>query len=483
MLTVASTQSIMKALRSESNKAKAYYSLAPYPFYGFQEWKVEERGSIPKCRPYVKHITDQQARFLFGKNVHFDVSDDDTATEWCNKVWRTSRMASNALSMARKGGQSGSVVLTWSFNAESRSPWQINIMDPFEEAIVTMDPTDIWRVQGLRLFKPLIIDNKPMVQVIDWTDETETIYAPVSLSILETSHGSIADQFDSYLAENGKLKLVKTQKNPFGIVPAWIIQNRIEDGTYGTGDVWGLWNHIDQLNLTADLAYKHNQTEVYPKTVYLDVDWSNNEASKPHAPGDDIVVDSNDPARQGKVETLTSPTNVREVLAKDLDEFVATLYEAAGGVQIRPDLVSNKGNMTGAVLEQLYGPLIETTEEKRRCYGDNGVCEFLRRLMVGASNMKALDFDPVDEVEIIWPNMLRLAEDELTQMVNREILMVQRGFTTQDRAVRSVAAANGVQDVRGLVNKLAKEGAPTAHEVETTNDDDENTDGDTETAE
>lgn len=461
---------LVKQYRNESHRGIAYYDLNPYPQYAFSEWKKEERGEIPKCRPYVRHIVDQQARYLFGRGVHFKVEGSRILTDWVNDVWSDSKMNALARELGVKGGNCGSVVMAWSYNPESYRPWQVRLLDAFDEAVITMDADDPWHVARMRLYRPVYVNDIEEIQVIDWTDESEIIYEPINPIVSgQPSGSSVGQMFDNWFTNspNAQLVVQEEKPNPFGIVPGWLIQNRASVVPFGRGDLWSLWKHVDQLNLTADLPYKHNQTEVYPRTVFIDVDWSSNESAKNQSPGETIVVDSTDESRQGKVENLTTQTDIRQYIAGDLQEFIQTLYEAAGSVQIRPEMVTNKGALTTSVIELLFAPLFQTIEEKRRTYGEAGLCEFWRRMIQGAAKVSGVGKADA-KVLMVWPNMVRMAEQDLFQLDQRKAFEVANGFTTQEDAIREIAVANGVQDVDALVAKLPKE-APAALNAEEEN--------------
>jgi hypothetical protein len=389
---------------------------------------------------------------LFGRPITFKVYENPAASEWLNTVWRGSLMGSRALHMARVAGQCGTVALTFSYDEARRYPWQINVMDAFDDAIIEIPENDPWDATEMRV----ISSDEEQVRVTDYMADVVITYKPFRRTDLNSSIGFITGGFNgtamaAYLASKD-LIVEKQEVNPLGIVPGWYAKNREGMGQFGTGDLWTMFEHIDALNLNCDLAYKHNQTEVYPRTVYRDVDPSENDSIKPMAPGQDIVVESMDD-KNGDVYTLPSNSSVREHLKSDIETMIRELYDATGSVLIRMDEITNKGAMSGAVIEQLYAPLLEITTEKRATYGTAGIAEFGRRMLVAASNMNQIAYNG-EEIEILWPSMLQLAEDDLYNIAKRQKLLLDSGLTTKKRAIEALAKSEGVLDLQSLTSEI-----------------------------
>lgn len=133
------------------------------------------------------------------------------------------------------------------------------------------------------------------------------------------------------------------------------------------------------------------------------------------------------------------------------------LYDATGCVDIDYAEVTNKGYMTAAVMHQLYAPLIDRTEEKRQCYGEDGLCVFFERMGIGMRNAGVEGWGEVEDVQAVWPSYFSLAEAELMEAAERQVYLVQNNLTTMERAIRYVAAKDSVIDVDNLIEEIQQQ--------------------------
>jgi hypothetical protein len=151
--------------------------------------------------------------------------------------------------------------------------------------------------------------------------------------------------------------------------------------------------------------------------------------------------------------------------AKDLRKQVLA---AVSSVEIDQAEFTNKGNLTTAVLEQLFQPLIEITGEKRLTWGDYGLAPFFANVARGLTNaglapLGVTDAEESTQVLFQWPAFFELTEDERTNRTNRLNTQVDSGLLTHDRALREVCQMEGREDVETLAKELAPV-AEAAHE-------------------
>lgn len=436
--------------RMEARRARAYYSLAPYPHFAFKSWKTEERGAIPVCLPFTRHITNKSARWLFGRGLSFDC-DTEGMTDVLMDVWKSNRMDQKMVSGARLCGQSGSLALKFSYDESAEKPVDIQMLDGTEYVRWYYDPHDVDTLLMARVQYPYQAEDGELYwHREDWTPGELTKYKPLpcgeKIKSLTNAFENVKD------ADNGKWEIDDTEDNAFGVIPLTQVRNIETGGSFGAGDLWGLWQSIDQINFAHDLANKHNQLAVWPTRVYIDLD-TQDDAPLVAGPGaaEDLKSDSDD--KQGQVIQLEVKGDVREHLRTYAEDLLKMVYDASGGVMVRPDEVTNKGNLTQAVLHQLYAPLIETTEEKRDSYGENGVCKFLETMAEGLANIGAAGWKAGIDVTARWPEYFELTNEELSALVERKARMVETGFTTHERAVADIADAEGVEDIEELLKE------------------------------
>jgi len=444
-------------LQESSRMAKAYHALDPYPKYGFKSWKTEDRGPLPKCSPIVRQIVKKGSYWLFGKPVSFGIQDNDDLTDWLNEAWSANNMPAKSLSMAETGAQSGMMVLKGSWDEESVKagkslhPFRINVLDGVEETRLYYDPQDKENLLMARIQFPIRKeDGEYYLYREEWTDDYFVTYE--DLPIPKATALESAVDFAAKSDTEGKWVIKDKVPNVFGVIPVVMVKN-IEAGYWhGVGDLWRLFPAIDNLNLTYDLAIKDNQVSVYPKKVYIDVQQAADEVPNASAPGAEEYLESI-AGKNGDVKLLESSGAIREHLESFANEWKAQILECAGSVEVRPDAVSNKGNMTSQVMKLIHQPLIEMTDCKRQCYGE-AVCKFFETMLLGFTNAGYIQDGRGKDVSILWPAYFDPSEEELSIKTQRLVTAIGAGFTTQERAAASLALDEGCTDVPELLEEL-----------------------------
>jgi hypothetical protein len=83
-----------------------------------KDWKSEDRGPYPRCRPLPEKLIDDQADWLFGDPIAFRCSDkeDDPLAELINEVWTLNNMTTRMHSAAVCASKVGGVDLKFSYD-------------------------------------------------------------------------------------------------------------------------------------------------------------------------------------------------------------------------------------------------------------------------------------------------------------------------------------------------------------------------------
>lgn len=456
-------------VRAISRVAKAYHSLSPYPAFSemTRNWKTEERGPFPRCRPFVRRIVNRGARWLFGKPVTFRVGEDKESAELVNQAWTENDMNRRSVAMATTGALSGGVVLKWSYDKDqTETGARIHVLDPAEQTRL------YWEDEMLlmaRVQYPFFdaTTGKWIWYREEWTDDIFRVYEELPLNAVTPlsptgdpySFAPVADVYD-------KWEIKSEERNPFGIIPLWYVRNSEVGREFGEGDLWNCYHIIDQVNYTYDLAHKHNQKFVDPSKAYIDLEPSTDDAPDASGPGGAEVLETKEGApAQGKVQALETDGSMRGPLREFTQDLLRDLFDTVGAVDVSPEEITNKGNLTSAVLTQLYAPLIEITDSKRTCYGEDGVCVFFERMSRGLAAVNAQGWKPLDDVQIHWPAYFDVPEEEKTAAVTRQSLMVTNRFTTQKRAVQELAKLDGVIDVNDLLVEIEREPDPAGEDA------------------
>jgi len=447
-------------LYESARMAKAYHALSPYPKYGFKNWKTETRGPIPKCAPIVRRIVKQGASWLFGKPLSFSTDEPgkrNELDEWINEAWSANYMTARSVAMAETGATSGAVVLKGSWDEESvksgksKHPFRINVLDAVENCRLFYDQHDQSKLVLGRVQYPVRDENgKWFLYREDWTDDTFTEYDWLPLESALT-----IDQAMEFMPKSdydGNWHVKSETPNLFKVIPMVQVKN-IELGYWhGCGDLWSLFPAIDTLNLTYDLASKDNQTSVYPRKIYIDVKDEADDQPMEHGPGASEHLVSDGPSPD--VKLLESSGKIRDHLMSFAEEWKAQILECAGSVDLRPETITNKGNMTSQVMAEIREPLIQATEAKRQSYGENGIAKFMETMLLAFANSKNYTKGKGADVSVVWPPFFEPSEEELSTKTTRLQTAIGAGFTTQERAAQSLALDEGCTDVEELLEEL-----------------------------
>ncbi len=466
-----------KLVRALSRTARAYHALQPYPSYSnmTKNWVTDDRGPYPRCRPFVQNIVNKGATWLFGKPVTFRVAEEtqkpkkkgvapkskyEDMNELINAAWTDNDMTSMARVSAIIGANSGGVYIHFSYDENKEQPIQIDVLDPAEQVRLYWDPKNIQKLLMARIQYPIYNEGTGETYWYreDWTDETYQTYKPVAMTTITPSAFidpyQLIDQVDQF----EKWEIATTEPNKFGIIPGWYVRNRKNGSTYGDGDLWAMFDIIDQINFTHNLAHIDNQKSIDPTKALIDLAAPVGEQPGANQSNEVEVYESKDASKQqGKIELLQTNAALRPHLDAFAKELKKDLFDAVGSVELSPEEVTNKGNLTAAVMTQMYAPLVERTGEKRQCYGEDGYCVFFERMAIGLSNIKAEGWEAVEDIQIVWPPYFEETEGEKGQLADRQSTLVENGLTTRDKAIRAVAKSDGIQDIDAHIADVDKE--------------------------
>jgi len=455
----------LREARTLARKAKAYHALRPYPNVSFQQWKEDDRGPLPVCRPFVRHIVQKSADWLFLKPVHFKVEEEPELTELINGVWNNACMGSRAIGMAVIGALSGAVDLKWSKPDQDTNDVTIEIYDPTEHTRFYYDQIDSTKLLMARIQVPYFdyAQKKWFWKREDWTDEYWVTYDPLPATQGVDRNGANPYQFVED-ADKAQFTGEKKAKNPFGIVPFWRVRNADSGDEWGFGDLWPYYQVIDQINFNEDLGHKDNQKRVNPAVALINLTQANNEAPDFGNNPDAVHVLETVDDKAGNIQVIEGSVEIREHIRDFADSLKKELYGAVGSVMFNPEDITNKGALTSQVMTQMYAPLIETTTRKRGLYGEDGISMFFERMSLGLSTINLEGWKPAKDVQTIWPNVVEMTEEEKMAASNRQAFNIENAFTTHERAVRELATQDGVidtdellEDVKPIAEKKAKE--------------------------
>jgi hypothetical protein len=481
-------------------EAQAYHNLNPYPWWHFTEWNIEKRGPYPKAMPFGKSCVLRSARWLFGKPIKIKCADSPDLEKLLAHAWVQNRMRSRMRAAAELAGQQGGTVLKFSYDGTDKErKLRFQILSPVDECRLFYDAHDRECLLMARVQYPYRdpVTQKWMFYREEWTDAEFVRYKPVAAAMVQqrvnkftypTMMAMVQDGADTVNAdEYAGWQPDSREANPFGLIPLQPIRNIDIDDAFGIGDMWGLYRVWDRVNLTYHGMDRSNQFDSEPNLIFLDVEVNPQDADKPLAPGQpgsykSELDDEGKPLPTAEVKLLEAKGNLRPAMMEYAKDLRKQILVAASQVEIDQAEFSNKGNLTQAVLVQMYQLLIELTEEKRENYGANGICLFLEKCAIGLKNLTAsptvgkipetaaVDPDKPEtfDIQIDWPKYFELTEDELAAAVGRTQEEETAGYLTHDRAIVRIAKLEGVEDVEALQVELEEEAAEQAKRASAT---------------
>ena len=457
-------------LQALANEARAYNMLDPYPVFWFRDWKTEDRGPLPRCLPLAKSIVARGARWLFGKPLQINVAGNETLETFLRTAWDKNRMATRLPAIARDGALDGGVALKFSYDETNEKKLLIQSLSIVDQVRMFYDPHDRDSLLMARVQYPYFDAQagKTFWYREEWTNEEEVHYVPVADEQLKSTYAPGKNFADTY--EGWQIDTRET--NPFGLIPVVHIKNIDNDNVWGLGDLWDLYRVLDRIHLTYHLMDRSNQFDSDHNPIFIDADLDEQDIDRPLQPGQPLALESKEGEHQAKVHFPEARGSLRPAMMEYAKELGRQILSAAGSVDVDSAEITNKGNLTSAVLQQIYMPLIEATEEKRKSYGTDGIARFLATAARGLQNARVdlgvTDAEVSYKVELAWPEHFLLSQDELAGLTARTQEQVVAQFLTQDRATERIAQAEGIQDNKVLVKELEAEPAPTPTAVDPT---------------
>jgi len=457
----------LKLLQEQAERAHAYHCLKPYPRFAFTNWKTEDLGPLPRCRAMPKRVVTRGARFLFGKGIEIRCAGNETLEAQLREWWTANQMPARCVAMATQGAIEGGIVLKFGYDPEASPALSIQTLSLVNQVRLYYHPHDRTRLLMARVQYPYYDATKGRSywHREDWTAEDMVIYVPVADDDL--GNNGNPDTYPDWVKDADQ-----SGPNPFGLIPIVPVKNLETDDLYGAGDLWEYWGLVDDLNLVWYQMKRSNQFDSELNPYFIDAEIDDEDIDKPAKPGQPIDLKTDPGAgegKQAKVVFAEGGNGLRTSMMEYARELRREIEEGAGTVSIDPAAITNMGQLSQAVLTQLYTVLIETTNEKQKSYGQDGIEVFLEAVARGLQhhgvslgvNEKVTD---TYSVEIAWPAPFALTPDEKTAEVGRIQEEQVAGYTTHDRAVEQIAQIEGVRDVKALKEELAKEPKPSPTE-------------------
>lgn len=441
----------LKALASE---ARAYDALIPYPLYWFRDWKTEDRGPLPRCMPIAKSIVDRGARWLFGKPIEIYAHCNPQLEQFLRAAWQKNRMGSRLPAIARTGALDGGVVLKFSCDTETDEMLQIQSLSIVDQVRLYYHPHNRDQLLMARVqypyFDPVL--GKTFWFREEWTDDEHIEYVPIADEAQQKPTSFISADI------NHGWQISRRTPNVFQTIPLVHIKNIETDDLWGRGDLWDLYRVFDRVNLTYHLMDRSNQFDSDHNPIFIDAEIDEQDVDRPLQPGQPIALDSKEGGHQATVHFPEARGSLRPAMMDYAQDLRKQILSAASSSEVDTAEITNKGNLTTAVLQQLYQPQIEITQEKRKSYGDDGIVLFLTKaakaLQAVGVDLGITDDPATYELQIGWAPFFELTQDERTSVTSRSLEQMRAGLLTHHRTVTRVALAEGIPDPAALLEEL-----------------------------
>lgn len=460
-------------MKKLADEADAYHRLNPYPRFALANWKTEDLGPLPRCLPIAKDLVNRGARWLFGKPIQIHCAGNPALEKTLRDAWTCNKMEARMVAASAKAGREGGLFLKYAIDERNAArPITIQTLSVIDDVRLYYHPHDNQQLLMVRVQYPYFdpANGQYWWYREEWTDAEEIHYHPVPDQRVNVMANS-RDTFNPDNYEGWVIDAAASKPNPFGRIPGVHIKNLETDDAWGAADLWSLFdeNHLyrtlDKMNLAFYLMDISNQYDSRTNPVYIDAILDNADIDKPLQPGQPISISSEQgsdgTARQARVQFPTGANQTREPMRQYFLDLRQMFYIAASTVEFTPENFTNKGNLTAAVLQLIFQPQIEMTEEKHKSYGQNGIEVFLENLARGAQaagiKLGVKDDPESYDVRLKWSPYFVLSEDEKTARVARIQQEEIAGYTTHDRAVEAVALIEGVEDLEALQKELEAE--------------------------
>lgn len=460
---------------------RAYYDLNPYPYFGFQSWKTEELGQYPICLPIQKAIINRSAIWLFGKEIQIEFPGETDIEKELRKYWTANQCNSKLVPLAKKGGREGDVTLKFSYDSTKEIPLRFQVYSNATDVKFFYDPLDAETVIMVRVQVPYqsLQNGKWYWYREEWTKEMEVHYEPLEIAAFGVSNenpyryvGS-PDPNTIDTAKEWKIDTRNTKANRLNVIPFQKLSNINEGTQFGSPDCGGLPRVLDRIHLAYWLMDRDNQLAIDPLTLFIDLEPKEGDSmdrpSKPGAVMDLKSVDGEEgeAPKKGQAVILEAQGKIREHLTHYADSLKEILFDVTGAVFPRQADVTNKGSLTQSVLIQMYAPLLEITNEKRKTYGEDGIIPFLRKVVYGLSNLGVAPFNKLKGIDnlvddklttnITWFSQFESSEDELFAEFDRLDREAEGGYIPTDIIVKRVAQLEEIRLTEEQIEKQAKE--------------------------
>lgn len=433
-----------------------------YAPLAFGQWDETKYGSRPPCSPLPKRCTEIAAQFLFGDTPHIQVGDPDDDSEdslqkfFDDVVCRPNAFYEGLIDEARACSIEGATEYKWAWQPETdkKRPVLIQTYHPYDVTYIRDDLNpeviDLVRIQ----FKYVDRSGQWWWYREEWTKQHYTVFRK-----LPTTEND--DTVIMQMMQDREWPAEFTKSHPLGIIPIQKVYNRKRKGLYeGIGDYWepNLYKLLDIYNHKVWFEHFSDQVHSNPSVVFVDLEYEG-----VLIPGQ--VINARSLGEHPAIEQVKTDNPAREYMTTAKAEVCRDWWNGVGYDDVDQSVITNKGNLTQAVLKLTFAKTVDSTKTKRVYWGLGLEC-FFEEMMEGLSQLPdalrlypalkkvKLDDPTTYDVTVNWPDDFDYSPEEVQAILTNLGLAVTSGFLTQERATAMAAKSFRITDISELIDEL-----------------------------
>lgn len=441
-----------------------------YPRFGFQSARVDKEGPLPTPLPLARTIINQITTNLFGVVPELLCSNEKVKSAlW--PVWEY-QLVPMLQTIRNKGGVFGSALIQ--FQVTALKEVKFTLHDCRHYYAIT-NPINVDEVLAIVLRYP-ILNPTPKSGSSSWIWHTEIWTDKVCITLKSKGDGIENFGFNygddlpfmysqaweqMFIGDLSEDNIESTTEHGLGVLPFVQITNKLDvAANYPHGDLFNLRHILRRLDLVYHLMDISNQTEARPTKVFINA-VDKEEVPSMVGPGATIELESavteDGIVLPASVQQLEAIGGMRTHMTTFACDLRSMLYETVGVVLPRAEDITNKGNLTPAVMGQMYSPMQIGLTAYQIQYGDFGIIPLLKKLCIALKLAKS-ETELLSTFKLKWGVTAPVDEQQKLYEVERILRELDAGLISNENAIRKISALEGIdKDIDTWIAKQVKE--------------------------
>jgi len=457
---------VRSLLLREAGAIWSHYHGHPYPLWGFANIRDSVEGQFPTALPVTKKIVNSITDNLWANPPELTSSEfSDKEMAYLTKIFE---LAMPKIIKARTVAGIFGESLLWISNADRKDEVRFEVRDPRDYFIIYADHerTQIEKVffhypfqtsDGKWFWRNEVWSKDEIIRYKNIPADPNFNEAGMSAYAMNSLSGFLYGQtFDSlYTAGLDKLEIDRKTDNLLGFIPGVLVINEDTINPLDRGDLHNLRPIIRRVDLVYHLMDRNNQRNGKVITALINAVDAEGEEGQIDL-GDQVSINSVvDPdtgeIMQADIRLLEARGAAVGYMERYADDLRAMLYEVCNVVVPRMDDVTNKGNMTPAVFQQMYQPITAGLNKLRLVHG-NAVLEFLIKAFLAlkgkpekasdSSLSEIISYGRIywcDYLDLTWKRVWAGSEQERLYATDRILREIDAGVIPPEKGIALIA--------------------------------------------